>query len=512
MPHRTLQFRFFSGSLAEENADAILLGVTAAPPLPAPGQILDRATKGGLGKRLARLGFTGQNGNVLVLSDLPGVKAPIVVVVGLGPKAGVDERRLRDATLTGMKTLKSMPGLASVINTLPLLSPESSPLVYRHAVEASHEACYRFDLCKGKRGGREEAAKAAPLLRRILLPAPPGRAKAPTAEAVRTGEAIAEGTALAKDLGNLPPNVATPRYLAEEARRIARGDRRLTFTVLDEKDMRRLGMGALLGVAQGSREPPRLILLEYRGEKGAAQAPYALVGKGITFDSGGISIKPSANMDEMKFDMSGAGAVLGTFLALKKLGLPLHVVGAIPACENLPGGGAIKPGDILTTYSGETVEVLNTDAEGRLVLCDALSYVARTYRPRAVVDAATLTGACVVALGHHPSGLFSNDETLARELEAAATRSLDRVWRLPLWEDYQDELKSNFADFANIGTRDGGAITAACFLWRFARELTWAHLDVAGTAWKSGSAKGSTGRPVPLFVQYLLDRAATGRR
>ena len=509
MPQHTLQFRFFSGSLAEENADAILLGAYTASPQPAPTQLVDRATKGTLAKRLARLGFSGERGKTLVLTDLPGVRAPVMIVVGLGPKSEIDERRLRDATLGGLKTLKTLPGLATAINTLPLLTPGSSPLAYRYAVEASHEAFYTFDLCKGKGQKREEPTRAT--LRRILFPAPPGRAKAEAAEAMRIGEAVAEGSAFAKDLGNLPPNIATPRYLAERARLIARGERRLTVKVLDEKDMHRLGMGALLGVAQGSREPPRLILLDYRGEKGAPSAPYVLVGKGITFDAGGISLKPAANMDEMKFDMSGAGAVLGTFVALKKLGLPLHAVGVVPACENLPGGSAVKPGDILTTHSGQTVEVLNTDAEGRLILCDALSYVARTYRPRTVIDAATLTGACVVALGHHPSGLFSNDEALVRDLEAASARSLDRVWRLPLWDDYQDELKSNFADFANIGTRDGGAITAACFLARFTRELTWAHLDIAGTAWKSGAAKGSTGRPVPLFVQYLLDRARGGR-
>jgi leucyl aminopeptidase len=511
MPQHNLQFRFFTGSLAEENTDAILLGVYAEPPFPPPTGLLDRATKGALGRHLARLGFAGSRGSAIVLSDLPGVRSPIVVVVGLGNRADLDERHLRGATLAGLGALKGMPGIASLANTLPLLSPTSSPLAYRHAVEASHEALYRFDLCKGKREKSEQGASAAKL-RRVLFPAPPGRAKTQAAEAVRVGEAIAEGTAFAKDLGNLPPNVATPRYLAEQARALARGDRHLTVKVLDEKVMRHLGMGALLGVAQGSHEPPRLILLEYRGAGRASQGPYALVGKGVTFDAGGISLKPSANMDEMKFDMSGAGAVLGTFVTLKRLGLPLHVVGAVPACENLPGGKAVKPGDIVTTYSGQTVEVLNTDAEGRLILCDALSYVAKNYRPRAVIDAATLTGACVVALGHHPSGLFSNDETLARELEEAGVQSLDRVWRLPLWEDYQDELKSNFADFANIGTRDGGAITAACFLWRFARELTWAHLDIAGTAWKSGARKGSTGRPVALLVQYLLDRASSQRR
>lgn len=516
MPNRNLQFRFFTGSLTDEAADAIVLGVHTEAPLPEPTRLVDRASRGELGKHLSRLGFRGERGRVLTLSNLSGLRAPLVVIVGLGRRTESNGQRLREATVTAFRALKPFPSLSSTILTLPLLDPETSPLAYRHAVEAAHEALYTFDLCKGRAKERSTVNGGEPVRSkslRVLLPAPPGRARAAASEAVRVGEAVAEGSAFARDLGNLPPNLATPRHLAEQARRLARGERRLTVRVLDEKEMRRLGMGALLAVAQGSREPPRFILLDYRGGRTTATTPpYALVGKGITFDAGGISLKPAANMDEMKFDMSGAGAVLGTFVALKKLGLPLRVVGAIPACENLPGGAAVKPGDIVTTYSGQTVEILNTDAEGRLILCDALSYVARTYRPKTVIDAATLTGACVVALGHHPSGLFSNDEALAREIESAAAQSLDRVWRLPLWEDYQDELKSNFADFANIGTRDGGAITAACFLWRFTRDLAWAHLDIAGTAWKSGAAKGSTGRPVPLFVQYLLDRTVGDRR
>jgi leucyl aminopeptidase len=274
--------------------------------------------------------------------------------------------------------------------------------------------------------------------------------------------------------------------------------------VLESADMEKLGMGALLSVARGSVQPPKLIVLEYRGAGNSK--PVVLVGKGVTFDTGGISLKPAAEMDEMKFDMSGAGSVLGTLKAVAEMKLPINVVGLMPATENMPGGRATKPGDIVTSMSGQTVEVLNTDAEGRLILCDALTYAER-YQPSAVIDIATLTGACVIALGHVVSGLFSNDDALAQELLTAADTAYDRAWRMPLWDDYQEQLKSNFADFSNIGGRPAGSVTAACFLWRFARKFKWAHLDIAGTAWRSGKDKGATGRPVPLLTQFLLNRS-----
>jgi leucyl aminopeptidase len=278
----------------------------------------------------------------------------------------------------------------------------------------------------------------------------------------------------------------------------------MKLTVLGREDMERLGMRTLLAVAQGSAEPPRFITLEYRGGP-RNQKPVALVGKGITFDTGGISIKPAAEMDEMKFDMCGAAAVLGTLKAAGEMRLPVNLVGAIPSTENMPGGRASRPGDIVKSLSGQTVEILNTDAEGRLILCDALTYVER-FRPAAVIDIATLTGACVIALGHVATGLFANDDALAREVIAAGEDAWDRVWRMPLWDDYQEQLKSNFADFANIGGRPAGAVTAACFLARFARKYKWAHLDIAGTAWRSGKEKGATGRPVPLLTQFLINR------
>ncbi|HEX6002942.1 MAG TPA: leucyl aminopeptidase, partial [Burkholderiales bacterium] len=282
-------------------------------------------------------------------------------------------------------------------------------------------------------------------------------------------------------------------------------DHGLDCQVLERADMEALGMGSLLSVAKGSHQPPKLIVLEHRGGP-KTQKPVVLVGKGITFDTGGISLKPGADMDEMKFDMSGAGSVLGTLKAAGEMRLPLNVVGIIPTTENMPGGRAVKPGDIVKTMSGQTVEILNTDAEGRLILCDALTYAER-YEPAAVIDLATLTGACVIALGHVASGLYANDDALAKEVLAAADASFDRAWHMPLWDDYQEQLKSNFADFANIGGRPAGSITAACFLARFTKKYRWAHLDIAGTAWKSGKEKGASGRPVPLLTQFLLGRA-----
>jgi len=321
---------------------------------------------------------------------------------------------------------------------------------------------------------------------------------------VSRGAALGAGMSLAKDLGNLPSNVCTPTYLAKQAQALAR-EFKLKCEVLEQKDMERLGMGALLAVTKASPEPAKLIVLQYNGGP-RKQKPVALVGKGITFDTGGISLKPAAEMDEMKYDMSGAGSVLGTLSAIAQMRLPINVVGVIPTCENMPGGKAVKPGDIVTSMSGQTIEILNTDAEGRLILCDALTYVER-FEPDAVIDVATLTGACVIALGHVASGLFSNNDDLAQELLEAGQSGWDRAWRMPLWNDYDEQIKSPFADMANIGGRPAGSVTAACFLARYATKYKWAHLDVAGTAWRSGKDKGSTARPVPLLTTFLMRRA-----
>jgi len=321
---------------------------------------------------------------------------------------------------------------------------------------------------------------------------------------IKHGEAVMEGGNLTKDLGNLPPNICTPTYLASIATKLGK-EYRFKVSIFDQKKIEKLKMGSFLAVAKGSREEPRFITMEHnKGPKN--QKPIVLVGKGITFDAGGISIKPSADMDEMKYDMGGAASVMGVMKTVGALNLPLNIIAIIPSCENLPDGLALKPGDIVTSMSGQTIEILNTDAEGRLILCDALTYAER-YKPETVIDVATLTGACVIGLGHHATGLFSNHDPLATELEDAGIKALDKAWKMPLWEEYQPQLNSNFADMANIGGRAGGSITAACFLSRFAKKFNWAHLDIAGTAWKSGKEKGSTGRPVPLISQFLINRA-----
>jgi leucyl aminopeptidase len=372
----------------------------------------------------------------------------------------------------------------------------------RVAAEAVAQVLYRIpDLKTG-------AKPAAPALRRVSFGVN-DKSRRDAQRGLDDGKGIAAGMQLTRDLGNLPANVCTPRYLAQAARGLARRQRAIKARVLGRPAIAKLGMGSFLSVTAGAEEPPQLIVLEYRG--GARSAPpVALIGKGITFDSGGISLKDPAGMDEMKFDMSGAASVIGTFAAAAALKIPVNLVGVIPACENLPSGRATKPGDIVRSMSGQTIEVLNTDAEGRLILADALTFV-RRFKPAVVVDIATLTGACVIALGAHYCGLMSADDELARELVSAGERADDRTWRMPLADEYGEALKSNFADFANTGGREGGAITAAVFLSKFTQGLRWAHMDIAGVAWLTGAQKSSTGRPVPLLVDFLLQRARQAR-
>ncbi len=466
---------------------------------PAAAQ-LDKLSRGYLRTILKRGDIKGKCGQTLLLHDVPWTRCERVLLVGCGKNRGMSPRDFRKVLQQTARTL-DRHGVREADCHLLEVDVEDRNLEWkaRQAAEVMTATLYRFDLLKRKEDRQPVR------LRRVHFDVPEEQARA-ARKALRQGKAIAQGMTLARDLANLPGNLCTPTHLADEARRLANSDRRFRIQVLDEKRMQRLGMGALLAVARGSRQPPRFIVLEYRGDPGGG-APYVLVGKGITFDSGGISIKPAAAMDEMKYDMSGAASVLGTLAAVSRLALPLNVVGVIPSCENLPDGNATKPGDIVTSMSGQTIEILNTDAEGRLILCDALTYSER-FKPRAVIDIATLTGACVIALGKHYSGLLGNDETLLKQLGEAGETSCDRPWRLPLGEEYQEQLKSNFADIANVGGREAGTITAACFLARFTENYPWAHLDIAGTAWLSGPHKGATGRPVPLLVQFLLDRAA----
>ena len=472
----------------------VVLGVHAQKQLTPAARRVDERSRGAL--RAALDDLPGRAGATLLLRALPGVSAERVLVVSLGERKDYAEPAYRDAVRAAGSALRELGAKDAALFLVDEKVAER-PIAWnvRQAVLGLRDAFYRFDELKSQR-----KAPAAALARMIL----PVSANAALEAALDEAQATADGVALARTLGNLPSNICTPSYLADQARKLAR-QFKLGVEVLERRDMEKLGMGSFLAVTRGSREPPKLIVLRYAGAA-KSKKPLVLVGKGITFDTGGISLKPSAEMDEMKFDMSGAGSVLGALRALAGMRAPVNVIGVMPTCENMPSGSAIKPGDVVTTLSGQTVEILNTDAEGRLILCDALSYAER-FNPDTVVDIATLTGACVIALGHVASGLFANDERLADELREAADDAWDRVWRMPLWEDYQEQLRSNFADFANIGGRPAGSITAASFLARFTKKLRWAHLDIAGTAWKSGREKGSTGRPVPLLVRFALRHA-----
>jgi len=489
---------FSTKTLSPETAKTgcVVVGVHQGGELTAAARRLDQASKGALKKALRDL--SGKTGSTLLLRAVPGVAAERVLLVGLAEKP-VTEAAYFGAVRAAANALKELDAKDAALFLVDMKvngAAGARPLSWnlRHAVLGMSDALYRFDQLKTQK------KPGAPALGHVVLPLSP---KDELTHALTEAVATAAGTALARTLGNLPANICTPAYLADEAKKLAR-EFKLQVEVLERKDMEKLGMGALLSVARASHQPPKLIVLRYNNSKN--KKPLALVGKGITFDTGGISLKPAGEMDEMKYDMSGAASVLGAMRALAAMRAPVNVVGVIPACENMPGGAASKPGDVVTTLSGQTVEILNTDAEGRLILCDALSYAER-FKPEAVVDIATLTGACVIALGHVATALFANDPKLAEEIRAAGDDAWDRVWQMPLWEDYQEQLRSNFADMANIGGRPAGSITAACFLARFTRKLRWAHLDIAGTAWKSGRDKGSTGRPVPLLVRFALRHA-----
>lgn len=477
--------------------DCVVVGVYEDGELTPSAQILDTASRGFLSRMLQEGDIEGKSGQILLLHQLEGVSAKRVLLVGCGKKDKLSASQFRKFTQLALQSLDTSASQSALVCLVELEIPNlGTHRKIRQVVESSHYIRYRFEETKS------EKEPVAHPLEKIVIHADP--AVGSSQQALQQGNAIGLGVNLARDLGNLPGNICTPSYLAKQAVQIAHDYKHMKSTILEQKELEKLGMGSFLSVAKGSREAPKLIILEYSGADKNEQ-PHVLVGKGITFDSGGISIKPGQAMDEMKFDMCGAAAVLGTMQTMGELQPKLNVVAIVPSCENLPDGNANKPGDIVTSMSGQTIEILNTDAEGRLILCDALTY-SEKYDPATVIDIATLTGACVIALGKHPAGLLGNDERLIENIKAAAGTSNDRVWQLPLWEDYDEQLKSNFADMANIGGRDAGTITAACFLARFTRQLKWAHLDIAGIAWESGNNKGATGRPVPLLSQYLLDR------
>jgi leucyl aminopeptidase len=477
-------------------AGCIAVAVFGAGKLSPSARAVDRACGGKVSALLKQGDFDPRPGATLMLFNVPGVVGKRVLLTGFGKETSAGVREFREGVRGAVRALAESGATDAAFYFSEVgVQGRKADWTVMQAAQVALEATYRFDSLKSTKERRK------PLQRLVFGVA----AKTAGLDAgLARGMALGEGVNFARDLGNLPPNVCTPAYLADQARSLVRSHK-LKVEVLERKDMEKLRMGSLLSVGNGSRQPPKLIVIEHRGGP-KKQKPVVLVGKGITFDTGGISLKPGAEMDEMKYDMSGAGSVLGTLRAVAQMKLPFNVVGLIPATENMPDGNATRPGDIVTSMSGQTIEILNTDAEGRLILCDALTYAER-FDPAAVIDIATLTGACVIALGHVASGLFANDDKLAEEVLSAGQSASDRAWHMPLWEDYQDQLKSNFADMANIGGRPAGSVTAACFLARFARKFKWAHLDIAGTAWKSGREKGSTGRPVPLLTQFLMTRA-----
>ncbi len=478
------------GGLAGVAADALLVVLASAgQPAGLEGPLatlLSAAEKAG--------DFAFKSGSVLYLHAPAGIKASRLVFAFAGDNSTKALRKAVSGALMALKSGGSQHLAVAVAGGVGLAAGHAKTLV-----TAVSDGLYVY------RHTKPSALPAGKLKSVALLCT---KAEAATLDAgLRLGESLAAGTELARELANLPANHCTPSHLAKTARHLGKSFG-MKVEILERADCEKLGMGSFLAVAQGSAEPLKFIVARYNGA-GKKDAPVVLVGKGITFDTGGISLKPGAEMDEMKFDMGGAASVLGTLRAVAGMKAKVNLIGVIPACENMPSSRAVKPGDVVKSLSGQTIEILNTDAEGRLILCDALTYTER-FKPAVVVDIATLTGACVIALGNHRSGLFSADDALAAELLAAGDEALDPAWRMPLDEEYDEGLKSNFADMANIGGRAGGAITAAMFLKRFTAKLRWAHLDIAGTAWKSGAAKGATGRPVPLLTHFVLSRAKAG--
>jgi leucyl aminopeptidase len=492
-----VEFSIKQSSPEKQRSGCLVIGVYEGGKLSTAAQLLDKAASRHLRGFISRGDMNGKVGSTLMLHHVADIAAERVLMVGLGKADEFAAKQFIDVLRAALGALQktACKDAALYLTDLPVKDRDEAWNIMQTVLVAA-ESAYRCDQLKS------EPAEAL-ALRKILLGCA-GKPGSAAQAALSQAAAIAHGMKLAKDLGNLPGNICTPTYLAGQAKSLAK-EHRIKATILEEKDMSKLGMHSLLSVTRGSRQPAKLIIMEYhRGNK--KQKPIVLVGKGITFDSGGISLKPGADMDEMKYDMCGAASVLGTMHAITEMGLKLNVIAVIPSCENMPDGAASKPGDIVKSMSGQTIEILNTDAEGRLILCDALTF-SKKFNPDTVIDVATLTGACVIALGHVATGLYSNEDKLAKELLDAGEFAYDRAWQMPLWEDYQEQLDSNFADMQNIGGRAGGSITAACFLSRFTKDYRWAHLDIAGTAWKSGKEKGATGRPVPLLSQYLIRRA-----
>ncbi|ACQ92180.1 Leucyl aminopeptidase [Tolumonas auensis DSM 9187] len=494
-----MEFGVKSGSPEKQRSACIVVGVFEPRRLSAVAEQLDRVSDGYLSSLLRRGDLEGKTGQMLLLHQVPGVLSERVLLVGCGKERELDERQFKQIIQKTISTLNETGSMEAVCFLTELhVKGRDAYWKVRQAVETAQNSLYTFDQFKTNK------AELRRPLRKLVFNVATRRELSIGEKAIAHGLAISNGMKICRDVANMPPNICTPAYLASQARRLADSCQYITTKVIGEQQMAELGMNAYLAVAKGSSNEAMMSVMEYKGHPDAK--PIVLVGKGLTFDSGGISIKPAEGMDEMKYDMGGAASVLGTMTALAELKPPINVIGVLAGAENMPDGKAYRPGDILTSMSGQTIEVLNTDAEGRLVLCDVLTYVER-FEPESVVDIATLTGACVIALGSHASGLMSNHNPLAHELLNASELSGDKAWRLPLWDEYQEQIESPFADMVNTGGRPAGAITAGAFLSRFTKKYNWAHLDIAGTAWKSGKEKGSTGRPVPLLTQFLLNRA-----
>ncbi|WP_028117843.1 leucyl aminopeptidase [Ferrimonas senticii] len=496
-----MEFSVKSGSPEKQRSACIVVGVFEPRRLSATAEQLDKISDGFISNLLRRGDLEGKPGQMLLLHHVPNVLSERVLLVGCGKERELDERQYKQIISKTISKLNETGSMEAVCFLTELhVKGRDSYWKVRQAVETTESSLYTFDAMKSK---KDETRRP---LRKLVFNVPTRRELAIGEQAINHGLAVAHGTKLCKDVANMPPNVCNPAYLASQAKQMAEQYQKLQVRTVGEEQMAELGMHAYLAVGRGSENESIMTVMTYNGATDANAKPIVLVGKGLTFDSGGISLKPGEAMDEMKYDMGGAAGVLGTMRALCELDLNINVVAVLAGCENMPDGKSYRPGDILTTMSGQTVEVLNTDAEGRLVLCDALTYVEQ-FDPDVVIDTATLTGACVIALGKHATGMLANQNSLAHDLTAAGEASGDRCWRLPLWDDYADQLDSPFADMSNLGGRAAGTITAALFLSKFTKKYHWAHLDVAGTAWNSGANKGSTGRPVPILTQYLLGRA-----
>ena len=482
-------------SIQSESNECILAAIFEDRQLSETAEQLNSQLNNEISDLVANGEITGKIGQVQILRK----GSERIVLVGCGKPNEINERQYKQIIQKAVQAVKETAA-ESVINTLTDVKIKDRDLYWnvRFAIETIEESFYVFDQFKSKKN--EEQGKLSEVIFNVA-----DTEIAQTELAIQHACAVALGVKAAKDLANCPPNICNPAYLATQAKSLENSTALLKTTILGEAELSELGMQAYLAVSRGSHNEAKLTIMEYRNHPDLQSKPIVLVGKGLTFDAGGISLKPAAEMDEMKYDMCGAASVYGVMNALVSLQLPINVIGVLAGCENLPDGNAYRPGDILATMNGLTVEVLNTDAEGRLVLCDTLTYVQK-FNPELVIDVATLTGACVVALGQHNSGLISTDDELAQQIELASRQSADKAWQLPLSEEYDEQLKSNFADLANIGGRWGGAITAGAFLSHFTKNYRWAHLDIAGTAWLQGANKGATGRPVPLLTQFLINR------